>query len=81
MGWNQLSIANHSGLFDGAMPQTYAYFVHSYAAPIGEYTLATADYGGPFSAVVKNDNFLGTQFHPERSSAFGARLLKNFLRL
>jgi glutamine amidotransferase len=55
--------------------------VHSYAAPTGAYTRATADYGGPFSAVVEQGNFFGTQFHPERSSTIGARILQNFLRL
>jgi glutamine amidotransferase len=55
------------------------YFVHSYAAPVGAYTAATADHGAPFSAVVQYKNFYGVQFHPERSAQAGARLLKRFL--
>jgi len=55
--------------------------VHSYAAPIGAATIADSDHGGAFSAVVRNGNVCGMQFHPERSAAVGARLLKNFLEL
>ncbi len=57
------------------------YFVHSFAAPISSSTLAATEYGTEFSAVVRNGNFWGAQFHPERSAAPGARLLANFLRL
>jgi glutamine amidotransferase len=81
MGWNCLSIVEDSKLLRGIPNKTYAYFVHSYAAPVGDYTLATADYGGNFSAVVQRNNFFGTQFHPERSSAHGSRILANFLTL
>jgi len=81
MGWNQLrTVASHpllAGLEDGEQ----AYFVHSYAVPTGACTLATADFGGPFAAVVARGNFHGMQFHPERSAGVGARLLKNFLDL
>jgi glutamine amidotransferase len=81
MGWNQLVPIHASPLLAGIERGDYAYFVHSYAAPPGDYTLATADYGGPFSAVVGQGNFYGTQFHPERSSRVGARVLDNFLKL
>ena len=81
MGWNQLVPVAASPLLAGIDRGAYAYFVHSYAAPPGEYTLATADYGGPFSAVVQQGNFYGTQFHPERSSRVGARVLENFVNL
>jgi glutamine amidotransferase len=60
---------------------TYAYFVHSYAAPTGPYTRAVTTYGVPFSAVVEHGNFFGTQFHPERSSRAGAQILANFLKI
>jgi glutamine amidotransferase len=66
---------------DGITEGGYAYFIHSYALPEGDYTRATAEYGAPFSAVVEQDNFFGTQFHPERSATLGARLLANFLEL
>lgn len=81
MGWNDLQATADSPLLDGIPAGGYAYFVHSYAAPLGPYTRATADYGGAFSAVVEQDNFFGTQFHPERSAVVGARILSNFLKL
>jgi len=81
MGWNSLRIeAAHPLLRDIGMGD-FAYFVHSYAAPLGDYTLASADYGGAFSAVVARANFHGAQFHPERSADVGARLLRNFIAL
>lgn len=81
MGWNKVEVTAPSKLLTGLEDGGYAYFVHSYAAPVGPYTRATADYGGPFSAIVEHGNFFGAQFHPERSSRFGARLLENFLKL
>jgi glutamine amidotransferase len=81
MGWNQLEVSAPSALLEGVRGGEYAYFVHSYAAPLGAYTRAVADYGGRFSAVVEQDNFYGTQFHPERSAALGAKILANFLAL
>jgi glutamine amidotransferase len=80
MGWNRLE-TNGSPLLRGLEDAPYLYFVHSYAAPVGPWTVATADYGGRFSAVVRQGNFHGAQFHPERSSRAGARLLANFLEL
>ena len=81
MGWNRLQLAREHPLLAGLGRDDYAYFVHSYAVPAGEYTLATADYGGDFSVVIARDNFHGMQFHPERSARVGARLLGNFLSL
>jgi glutamine amidotransferase len=81
MGWNEIESMGASALLEGIEAGAYAYFVHSYAAPVGAYTRATADYGGPFSAVIEQDNFFGTQFHPERSSTVGARILANFAEL
>jgi imidazole glycerol-phosphate synthase subunit HisH len=81
MGWNTLQPLKSSPLLDGVGDRDYAYFVHSYALPIGPETLAAAEYGGPFSAIVNYKNFYGTQFHPERSSGTGAKILKNFLSL
>lgn len=81
MGWNAISIVSGSPLLTGIKDGGYAYFVHSYAAPVGAFTVATADYGGPFSAVVARENYFGTQFHPERSSTLGSRILANFLAL
>jgi len=81
MGWNQLEPLAPCPLLAGIAAGDYAYFVHSYALPPGPATVATCDYGGPFTAVVSHRNFHGTQFHPERSAGVGARLLANFLAL
>jgi len=81
MGWNRLQARAENSLLHGLHKNDYAYFVHSYAAPLGDYTLASCDYAGEFSAIVQNNNFYGMQFHPERSSRVGALLLQNFLRL
>ncbi len=81
MGWNEVRLTRPSPLLGEMGTDEYAYFVHSFAAPPGDYTLAVSEYGIPFSAVVQQGNFYGMQFHPERSSRFGSRLLQNFLRL
>jgi glutamine amidotransferase len=82
MGWNRLQArGGDDALLEGLGDQPYVYFVHSYAAPVGPWTVATSDYGGEFSALVRQGNFHGSQFHPERSSRAGARLLQNFLEL
>ncbi len=81
MGWNRLERLNDDPLLAGAPSEAYAYFVHSYAAPVSGHTSAAALHGTRFSAVVRRDNFWGTQFHPERSGAFGAQILRNFLEV
>lgn len=81
MGWNQLSLLREDPLLEGVEPDDYVYFVHSFAAPVSNVTLASADYGAQISAIVRRDNFWGTQFHPERSGQVGARVLANFLNL
>ena len=79
MGWNGLQPRRGDPLLDGIPEGGQAYFVHSYAAPVGEATLATATHGETFAAVVRRGRCWGAQFHPERSAAVGARLLQNFL--
>lgn len=81
MGWNTLDIARASPLLAGLGAGDYAYFVHSYALPVGPETVAATRYGASFSACVERNNFYGAQFHPERSAAAGARLLQNFIAL
>jgi glutamine amidotransferase len=81
MGWNELDPVGESALLTGVPSGAYAYFVHSYAAPPGPYTRAVTTYGVPFSAVIEQRNFFGTQFHPERSSRVGADILANFLKI
>ena len=82
MGWNQIARTNGSsgvGLLKDIPDGAYFYFVHSYALDVSAITAASADYGWEFSAIVRQNNFVATQFHPERSGAHGAALLNNFL--
>jgi glutamine amidotransferase len=81
MGWNQLDFSRASPLLSGIASGDYVYFVHSYAAPVSELTLATTTYGEDFSSLVQRGNVYGAQVHPERSAKVGAQLLKNFLQL
>ncbi|HEY1892476.1 MAG TPA: imidazole glycerol phosphate synthase subunit HisH [Steroidobacteraceae bacterium] len=81
MGWNLLHQSRPDPLLAGIAPDDYFYFVHGYAVPASEDTLACVTYGKSVSAVVRRGNFWGTQFHPERSACAGARLLGNFLGL
>ena len=81
MGWNELRHLKSDPLLEGIADREYAYFLHSYAAGVSEFTLTATEYGAPLSAVIRRKNFYGAQFHPERSGKTGARLLANFLRL
>lgn len=81
MGWNTVTPANQDSLFKGIPAGTYFYFVHSFAVPEYENTLASCDYGQRFSAALQYNNFFGVQFHPERSGEAGAQLLTNFVEL
>ena len=81
MGWCSTRFtAGHSSLA-GIDDKSYFYYLHSYALPVGGNTLATAEHADEFSAIVGHENFIAAQFHPERSSAAGARLLQNFIGL
>ncbi|HEY1845587.1 MAG TPA: imidazole glycerol phosphate synthase subunit HisH [Buttiauxella sp.] len=81
MGWNRVYAKAGDRLFRDIADGSYFYFVHSYAMPVCGNTIAQANYGEPFTAAVQKDNFYGVQFHPERSGAAGAKLLKNFLEM
>jgi len=81
MGWNQLEFDNASPLLNDIANRDYVYFVHSFAAPVSELTIAKTQYGESFAAIVQRGNVYGAQFHPERSARVGAQLLKNFLQL
>ncbi|TWX63724.1 imidazole glycerol phosphate synthase subunit HisH [Colwellia demingiae] len=81
MGWNTLTQVSNHPVFKGISEGDYFYFVHSFAAPVSEYTIASCEYGSTFSAAIAKDNFIGCQFHPERSSALGSKIIKNFLEL
>lgn len=80
MGWNTIQHQDHP-LFKGIPQNSYFYFVHSFALDVGANTIATCNYSQDFSAAVARDNFMGVQFHPEKSGTIGAQLLQNFLEL
>jgi len=79
MGWNTLSLTSQDPIIRGLGSGDRAYFVHSYAAPIGAHTLASTWHGRDYAAVVRWGNRWGCQFHPERSAGVGARILANFV--
>ena len=81
MGWNSVSVQSDHPLLHNVPDESYFYFVHSYFAPQGDNTLGVCDYGDKFSAIVAQDNFMGCQFHPERSGKIGAQILKNFVEI
>jgi glutamine amidotransferase len=78
IGWNRVT-TNGSPLFAGVAPNTSFYFVNSYAATNVPSEIARADYGGPFTAAVQSGRVFGVQFHPEKSSSAGLRVLQNFV--
>jgi imidazole glycerol-phosphate synthase subunit HisH len=85
VGWNKLKMTNNSTIIsqptilNNVSENDWFYFVHSYYVEKGEFTTATANYGGDFSACLRKDNFHAAQFHPEKSSKAGQQLIKNFL--
>lgn len=81
MGWSQLHGLKDDPILEGVAEGAYAYFVHSYVCPDTDATIACADYGAEVPAIVRTGNRWGCQFHPERSAAAGARILRNFLEL
>jgi len=78
MGWNTITDLK-TPLTDGLDDESYVYFVHSYFAEVGVNTIATCHYSVPFSAGLHKDNFYAFQFHPEKSSLIGAKILQNFI--
>jgi glutamine amidotransferase len=81
MGWNQLEVCGAHPFVENVGSQPYAYFLHSYRAPVSAQTVAACTHGERFSAIVAHDNVMGTQFHPEKSQRTGAALIDNFLRI
>lgn len=79
MGWNSISFDQNCPLFKDIAENSYFYFVHSYFIEFDKtYTIATCNYGLPFSAAFAKDNFWAVQFHPEKSGKAGEQLLSNF---
>ena len=84
MGWNRIW-ATEDGkqhpLLINVEEGAHVYFVHSYYAKFSPNTIASCDYGETFTAIASNGNFMGCQFHPERSGSVGEQILRNFLAL
>jgi glutamine amidotransferase len=81
MGWCSVTTSRMHPVMDGIAEGSYFYFVHSYALPVADYSVAEAQHAAPLTAVAASGNFVAAQFHPERSSTAGARFLRNFLAL
>ena len=83
MGWNSLKITPGTRLLRGIPDGSYVYFVHSYCAEAAgqDFEAAETEYGMRVLAAVERDNVYATQFHPEKSSKTGLRILKNFLEM
>jgi glutamine amidotransferase len=81
VGWNSIRISPNSKLFAGVPNNSFVYFTHSYKAPVTADTAAITDYIEPFASAVERDNVFGVQFHPEKSSDVGLKILSNFLAL
>ena len=82
VGWNSLdTIHEGSRLLRGVLPGTFVYYTHSWRAPVVTATASVTYYAGAFTAAVEQDNVMGVQFHPEKSSSVGLRVLKNFVEL
>lgn len=79
IGWNQI-FNLESPLFKSINENEYVYLVHSYYVPECEETIAKTEYGVEYTSAIKKDNFYGVQFHPEKSSDAGAKILENFLK-
>lgn len=79
MGWNSITLTN--GWLDAHVNGQYVYFVHSYYVPVSPHTSAITEYVLPFSAAIRKNNFYAVQFHPEKSSAIGEKVLQSFLNI
>ena len=81
MGWNRLAKQQDHPLLAGVDEGAHVYFVHSYFAPVTAQTIAATSHGDDFTAIVAENNFMGCQFHPEKSGPVGAQILRNFLEM
>ncbi len=79
MGWNSLSLS--SGWLNPDLNEQFVYFVHSYYVPVSNHTSAITEYIQPFSSAMRKENFYAVQFHPEKSSAAGEKVLQSFLNI
>ncbi len=81
VGWNSITEKGDNPLMKGLKEEEFVYFVHSFYAPVNDYTTAVCEYVQPFSAMLHKDNFYAAQFHAEISGKAGEQILKNFLAL
>lgn len=82
VGWNSLErVREDSRLLRGVAEGGFVYYTHSWRAPVVSATASVTEYGGAFTGVVERENVMGVQFHPEKSSAVGLQVLKNFVEL
>jgi glutamine amidotransferase len=81
MGWNNVNFNKPSPLTEDLDNDDYFYFVHSYYVPIANSSIGITDYSESFASIIQKDNFFGTQFHPEKSSDQGSKLLRTFINL
>ena len=81
MGWNSLNLVKTDNNGLGLKQGDFVYYVHSFYAPKGEYTVAYSDYGVPVTGVAAAGNVIGCQFHPEKSGNVGLKILKAFCTL
>ena len=83
IGWNSLTFPNRGRLFEGIPENSYVYFVHSYYLKAADERIVTAatEYGATIHASVEKDNIFACQFHPEKSSDVGLKILKNFISI
>ena len=81
VGWNTLALQREASIIDGVAEQAQVYFTHSYVVPLTSETVAVAEHGEPFTAVVQRANIAGVQFHPEKSGEVGLQILRNFVQL
>ena len=81
VGWNSIVKRGENPLMKGLKEEEFVYFVHSFYAPVNQYTTAVCEYEQPFSAMLQKDNFYAAQFHAEISGKAGEQILKNFLAL
>jgi len=81
VGWNQLEVRGHSKLLDGISNGSFVYYCHSYYGPVTEHAVAITEYGQTYAAAVELGSIWAVQFHPEKSSDVGLRVVQNFLQI
>jgi glutamine amidotransferase len=81
MGWNNVNFNKSSPLTEDLKNEDYFYFVHSYYVPLSDSSIGITEYKKSFTSIIQKENFYGTQFHPEKSSDQGSKLLRNFINL